>query len=638
MLIEAGAAIDEVVRFLKRVPPFQFLDDSTLESVADGLTATSYPKGTTILRQDGTASHRLQIIRKGAVRVFIGLGQGEEVVIDYRGEGDLIGYLSLFSDRSRANVVAEEDTLCYLISRETIRHLIDTEPAFGEFFLKSYLNIYIDKTFKEMHSKNLLNARGESILFTTPVGDLISRETVTAPHSTKIREAAEIMSREGISCLVILDSNDRPAGILTDSDLRDKVVAKGRDVNEPVKNVMSLPLIRVDDRDYCFEAVLKMVKYNVHHLLVVKSGNLKGVVTNHDLMLLQGTSPLSFTRDIESQHTIDGLATVPKKIIGLVALLLKEGAKAVNITRIITEIYDRLVRRILEIAEKELGPPPVPYCWVALGSEGRKEQTFTTDQDNAIILADSQGPEHAEETAKYFAAFTKFVRESLLTCGFPLCPHDFMASNPTWCQPLGTWKEYFSKWITSPLSEQVLNSVIFFDFRPIHGETGLALELRDFVASLAKDHTAFLGLLASLAARNRPPIGLLKTFVVEKSGEHKDQLDLETSGIEPLTDMVRLAALEQGVRETSTIERIDALRDRLDVVNEYANDLLQVFDFVMLLRIQHQLEQIRSDRTPDNFINPNSLSKLERQTLKEVFNFIAKLQDIVTDRHKEWPW
>jgi CBS domain-containing protein len=638
MLLEQGVALDDIVSFLERVPPFQFLAEEELLGIAKRVSVRCYAKGTMILTQGSAASDHLQIIRQGSVKVYMRSAEGEEVVIDYRGEGDLIGYLSLFSDTSRANVRAEEDTTCYLVSRETIRGILDTNPAFGEFFLKSYLNIYINRTFQEMHSKSLLIGSGDRVLFTTPVGELASKEIVTALQELSIKDAAKLMTHERISCLVVLDSANRPSGILTDSDLREKVVAKGRSVGEPVKNIMSLPLIRVEDKDCCFDAMMKMVKYNVHHLLVVRGGDVKGVITHHDLLLLQGTSPLSLAKDIESQVSVDGLVPVTHKVRDMVGVLLREGAKAGNITKIITEIHDRLVKRILELAEKRFGPPPVPYCWIALGSEGRKEQTFATDQDNAIIFADTETPSEADEVRTYFGPFTGFVKESLILCGFPPCPYDIMASNPKWCQPLGVWKDYFSRWVTAPLSEPDLNSVIFFDFRPMHGEAGLAQRLREFVASLVKEHHAFLGLLSHMAAKSKPPIGILKTFVVEKSGEHKDMLNLKDKGITPLVDMIRLFALEEGVCETSTMERIDALRDRHAVVRQYADDLMHVFEFVMHLRVQHHYTQAKAGRIPNDFINPSSLVKLERNTLKEVFHFIAMIEDIVTDRYKHWLW
>ena len=630
--------IEDVIGFLKNVPPFQFLDEATLKTVSGKVSMEFYPQNTLILKQDGLPSEYLRIIKKGGVKVSMVSEDGEEVIIDYRGEGDTFGFLSLVGkDRVRANVTAIDDTICYLVDKDTALKLLDSNPVFTEYFLKSHLTKYIDRTYKEMHNKSLFYGGSDRLLFTTQVGEIATRKVVTVREEAAIQEAAQIMAKSKISSLVIVDDKELPVGILTDRDLREKVVAKGRNVSEPVRGIMSLPLIRVDYRDYCFEAVLKMIRHNVHHILVIKDGTLEGVLTNHDLMLLQGASPLSFAKDIENQQTIEGLIPVSEKITRIIGLLLNEGARASNITKIITELNDRLVRKVLEIAEKKYGQPPVPYCWIVFGSEGRKEQTFKTDQDNAIIYADTT-PEEEERVKKYFSALTLFVRDSLIKCGFPLCPADFMASNPMWCQPLKAWKRYFSNWISTPTADAVLNSVTFFDFRPMYGEVSLSDSLRDSLISMLKDQKVFLGYMANMAIKNRPPIGFLKTFVVEKSGEHKDELNLKVKGIAPIVDIVRLFALEKGIKETSTLERINALRGKHTIVQEYAEELEQAFEFIMLLRIQLQYEQIKSGRTPDNFINPNKLSSLEKKSLKEAFNLISKIQDMIIELYKSMIW
>jgi len=631
--------IEDIVEFLRNVTPFQDLGDAALEKIARSISIESYPKGSAILHQDGPASEYLRIVKKGAVKVFVKSDEDEEVIIDYRSEGDAFGFLSLVSgDKSRANIVAIDDTTCYVVGRETVLKLLDTTPAFSEYFLVSFLNKYLDKTYNEMRKKSLFYGGGDRLLFTTPVGELATKKVITAPQDISIREAAGIMSRNRISSLVLIDQDGVPAGIATDRDLRDKVTAKGRDVSGPVRDIMSVSLIKSEARDYCFEALLKMIRYNVHHLLIIDSGRLKGVVTNHDLMMLQGTSPISMVREIESQQSIEGLVPVSNKINRIVELLIKEGAKASNITRIITEINDRLVRKALEITELKHGQPPVPYCWIVFGSEGRKEQTFRTDQDNAIIYADTDTAEQEAEAKRYFSEFSISVRDSLLKCGFPLCTADYMASNPLWCQPLKSWKKYFSGWVSGPTPDAVLKSLIFFDFRPVHGDFGLAEGLRDSCTSILKNQKVFLGHMANTIIKNTPPIGFLKSFQLEKSGEHKDEFDLKIKGLAPLIDAVRLFALEKGIRETSTIERINVLRDKHTIVEEYADELENAFEFLMLLRIHHQYERIGLGEKPDNFINPGKLSNLEKRILKEVFGLVSKLQDIIIERYKHMIW
>ena len=399
--------LEDVVSFLKSVPPFQFLCDSDLQAVARNLSMEFYPKDMVILKQDGPPSDALRIIKKGGVKIVLVSDEGGEAVIDYRGEGDTFGFLSMVGkDRVRTNVVAIDDTICYLLGQEMVIKLLDSNLSFTEFFLQSHITRYLDKTYREMQDKSMFYGGSDRLLFTTQVGDMAVKNVVTTQEDTTIREAAQIMSEQSISSIVISDRKGLPTGMVTDRDLREKVVARGRSVEDPIKSIMSSSLIRVDARDYCFEAVLKMIKYNIHHILVIKDGQLTGVITNHDMMMLQGTSPLSLTKDIESQQTIDGLIPVSKKINGIVGLLLKEGAKASNITKIITEINDRLVRKVLECAERKHGKPPLAYCWIGFGSEGRKEQTFKTDQDNAIVTADPATEEEAEASKKYFSAAT----------------------------------------------------------------------------------------------------------------------------------------------------------------------------------------------------------------------------------------
>ena len=330
--------LDEFIEFIKKVPPFQFLDEGTLKNIAGNVSMEFYPNGTTILYQGGPAPDFLYIIKKGVVKVSIKNAE-EEVFVDYRGEGDLIGYLLIFEGAtSRATVSAADDTICYLVKRETIHNLLYSNPKVREFFHRSFLAKYLDKTFKEIEDKSLTYSCGDRILFTLRVGELAAKAVITASQDLSIQQAAEIMSAKRISCLILTDNENIPAGIVTDRDLRDKVVSKGKDLSAPVNEIMSVPHVRADAREYCFEGILRMVKHNVHHLLVMKDGKLNGILTNHDLMLLQGTSPLSIVKDIEGQTSVEGLVPVSGKIDNIIGLLLNEGAKASNITRIITEV------------------------------------------------------------------------------------------------------------------------------------------------------------------------------------------------------------------------------------------------------------------------------------------------------------
>jgi CBS domain-containing protein len=617
--------IEDAIEFLGNIAPFQSLDERTLASVAENLSIDFFPIGRVILKQYDPPSDSLRIIKKGAVKVLMESEDGEDIVMDVKGVGDNFGFLSMVGkERQRTTVIAVEDTICYTLGRDRVMRLVEEKPVFSEYFM-SYLSRYIDRTYKEMQDKNLLATRTDRLLFTTRAGD-IAKDVITVSEETTIREAAAVMDREKISSLIVMDGRNLPAGIITDKDLRARVVAKGRNVAEPVKNIMSISLIRVDAGESCFEALLKMIKYSVHHMMVIREGDLLGVISTHDLMLLQGASPISLMNDIENQQSVEGLSGVSEKTNNLIGLMLKEGTKASNVTRVITEINDKLVKKVLALIENRLGPPPVPYCWMVFGSEGRREQTFKTDQDNALIHADAESQDDAERARRYFDEFTRLANEGLVQVGFPECTAGYMASNAAWRQPLSVWKRYFSEWISSPTPEAVLKSLIFFDSRPLHGKFALFNGLMEHVAALLKGSPGFFRFMAELILRNTPPVGFFKGFVVEKSGEHKDEFDLKVKGVTPLVDIVRLLALEGAVRETSTLGRVAALRGGHSIVGRDAIELKQAFEFIMYVRLQHQFGQIRYGTNADNFINPENLSNLEKKTLKESFHLIGRMQ------------
>ncbi len=627
--------LDEALIFLQGTPPFQDLDKSAIRDLRDQITMESYPQGRIILHQGGPASEYLRVIKKGAVKVIIHPGQGNETFMNYRGEGDSFGFLSLISgDKSRAEVVAIQDTLCCLINRATVLSLLQTQPLFSQFFLYYFLAKYIDKPNQEKGKNNLLYGGADRLLFTTPVGELVTRDLITASQDLSIQQATEIMSKNQVSSLILLDDVGLPAGIITDKDLRDRVVSKSRDLHLPVKTIQSVSLVRAEAGEDGVEALFKMLRYDIHHLLVVDNGKLMGIVTRNDLLRLQGTTPLSLVREIEGQQTIEGLIPLSKKIDQMIGIFLQEGTRAGNIVRIISEMKDRLLRRVLEVSERRLGPPPLPYCWLVLGSEGRKEQTIKTDQDNALIFADPDSSAAESLARDYFSRLAALVEKSLEALGYPPCPDGLTAANPRWCQSLKAWKETFLDWLKNLDPEKIIVCFPIFDFRPIFGSTPLAEELRDHLSTLMEQHRGVLSSLANLMIRNNPPLGLLRNFLLKKRGPDRHTFDLKVQGILPLVDLVRLFALEKGIRETSTFERLQALKNHSTLIQPHLDSLEYALESLLKLDIQHQFEQMRSGETPDHRLNPRSLHKLEKKNLKESFVLIEKLQDQLVKRFR----
>jgi CBS domain-containing protein len=622
------------IKFLKKTPPFNLLDDPSLSALVDRLIMEIYPTGAIILKQGDELSRGLYIIREGSVRIFAGAAPGQEHFIDYRGVGETFGFLSLGEQkRLDVSVQAAGNTVCYVADSTSVTKLLNEHPLLREYLIPSYFPKHGELISQKKVLQNALHLGSERVLFTTPVRDLACRDVVTARTDVPIMEAARLMSVHRISALVLVDEFDRPVGIITSSDLRDRVLVRQKDPSGPVGDIMSTPIIMADGADCCFEALLKMMSHGVHHLLVMESGRQTGIISNHDFLVLQGVSPLVIVKEIEDHATVDGLASSSGKVLGLISLLHGAGAGAGSILRIISTVNDRIERKILEMALKALGPPPVPFCWVVYGSAGRKEQTFRTDQDNAIVYCDPSSEGEERSSAEYFGRFAEFVVSAFLRCGFKLCPGGFMASNPEWRQPLSAWKRNFSSWICSPTSEAIHNAVNLFDFRGLHGELRLASELKKYLMSTLADQPIFLKALADLTVDYKPPLGMFGSLVFEKDGDYTNHLNLKDKCLTPLINIVRLFSFESHIPETSTAERIAVLKDLHPIMKNVGGDLEYAFEFISMLRIRHQLKQAAMEIDPDNFIDPKQLSSLELRNLKQICRLLSQIIDDITLRY-----
>jgi CBS domain-containing protein len=617
--------LEDTLEFLKGIPPFQFLEAEHLKKTAGELALEFFPRGTVVLKQNGPPSDCLRIIKKGSVQVLMDAEGGDQVLLEVKGEGDNFGFLSMIGkDRQRTTIKVIEDTLCYRLTQERVLRLVEISPPFNEYFM-AYLSRYVDRTYREMHHRSSFYGSSERLLFTTRVGD-IAIPHVTIDENATIQEAAQLMSRHKISSLVLQKNSCLPSGFITISDLRDKVVAKGRNVGEPVKNIGSISLIRVDGRDTCFEALLKMIHFNIHHLLVVTEGELAGIVTNHDIMLLQGASPVSFAKDIINQQTIEGLVPLLGKIFNIIGLLLKEEIRFVHLSNIITEIYDRLFRKILEIGEKTFGPPPLPYCLVALGAEGRREHVFKTNHHYALIHSDPQSTESERLAEDYFSTLHDFFCNSLRTLGAPPVISEAKMVMPRWHNPRQEWERMFGEWISHASVDTTTDIRAFFDARPVAGKTMLFQESRARIASQVQgSDRVFLKTLAQLAS-TPPPAGFTQKMVIERDGSQQATLDLFRRGVVPIIDLVRFFALLVDVRECSTLGRIRAIGVKNAAFGKRAGEVAQSFEFMKMLQIHHQFGQIKSGRAVDSLLRPEHLSNLQKKTLREAFRTISELQ------------
>jgi len=626
-------APEVVVEFLSAMMPFDELDDAAMHEVARHIRVDFFPKGTRLLTAGETELTHLFLIQKGGVKSFITDDEGEVTLKDFRGEGSYVGALPIIrGTKANLDIETVEDTFCFLLPREVFLELIQEQPGFAQYYLKSFSEKIVNTAYTELrHHKMIRRGDEELYLFTIQVGDIIKQELRKIATTATIQEAARVMARYRIGSLFIHEEGnaENVVGIITDRDLRNKVVARGLDYQEPVSRVMTGLVAKVLSQATCFDALLKMMTTGVHHLAVERKGHIIGVVTSHDIMLLQGTSPFSLFKEIGKQRRIEGLYPLSRKIPDIIRNLIKEGAKAGNIARMISLLNDQILERLLTLLEEELGPPPVAYCWLLLGSEGRREQTFKTDQDNAIIYVDPPDEARGKSAKEYFTTFARKAIDHLVNCGYPLCPGEIMAVNPKWCQPVSVWKKYFASWIGAPDPEELLHASIFFDFRAGFGKVSLADDLRNYLGELSGRQEIYLLHLARECMAGRAPLSFFKNFIVEKNGEHRNKLDIKTQGLTPFVNFARVLALKNGVRETNTLSRLQVLFEEKHVSEELWVSAREAYEMQMQLRLIHQLSQIEGGVQPDNHIAPDQLSDLEKRMLKESFEVIERLQGVL---------
>lgn len=625
-------APEVAITFFKGITPFNILDDRTLRQLAVHCRIDFFPKGTRILTADVTPLTHLYLIQRGGVKAFIEDDNGEVTLKDFRGEGAYIGALAIIRGTpANLNIETVEDTFCFLLPREIFLDLIEKQAAFAHYYLKSFSEKIVTTAYNELrHHKVARRSNEDLYLFSIRVGDLVKTLRKVAATAT-IQEAAAVMSEFRVGSLLIHEAQDaeKIVGIITDRDFRNKVVARGLDFQEPVASIMSGPVQTVLSQSLCFDVLLKMMATGIHHLAVERGGRIIGVITSHDIMLLQGHSPYYLFKEIRAQQQISGLYPLAQKIPEVIRGLIGEGAKAGNITQMIAILNDHILGRMLTLLEQEMGPPPLPYCWLLLGSEGRREQTFKTDQDNAILFADPANEEQKLAAETYFKAFAAKAIDHLVNCGYPLCPGEIMAINPRWCQPLSVWKKYFDRWLAAPEPQELLNATIFFDFRAGFGETGLAETLREHLNMNMKGKDMFLFHLARQCMETRVPLSFFKNFIVEKDGEHKNRLDIKRQGLTPFVNFARVLSLKSGVKETNTLARLKALTDGEQIQGELWAAASEAYELQMQQRLVHQLRQIEAGILPDNYIDPADLSDLERRMLKDAFAVIERLYGVL---------
>ena len=465
-------------------------------------------------------------------------------------------------------------------------------------------------------------------LMQTPVRALLKRAPITVPPQTSIRDAARLMNEQRVSSVLLVDDG-RLCGLVTDRDLRSRVVAEGLDTARPVIDIASLAPLTMDIGQPGFEALLLMARHNIHHVPVMDDKAVAGMITVTDVTEQHSNSAVFLAGDIHKQDTLEGLVACAAKVRALQRHLAAASASASATGHIVTAITDALTTQLLQLGELRFGPPPVDYAWVAAGSQARNEQTAKSDQDNCMILDDAYD---AAAHGEYFENLATWVCDGLDRCGYVRCPGEMMAVTNQWRQPRRVWAEYFRKWVNTPDPMALMLTCVFFDVRTVVGRTDLLGGLRATVLKKTRGNTLFLGHMVGNALSRRPPLGLFGRLSTLRSGEHKGTIDLKLTGIVPVVDLARCYALAAGDDAVNTRDRLAHAADSGEISPHSVHDLRDALEYLSALRIHHQAGQIAANHAADNHLRPDQLSNFERSQLKDAFSVVKQVQDVLALR------
>ncbi|WP_341664040.1 DUF294 nucleotidyltransferase-like domain-containing protein [Vibrio sp.] len=621
------AELLDIKNFLSQHPPFDELDDDVLNFVASNVEISYFREDTPVIHF-GDEIHDLYMVRSGVVEVYRRKGE----LYNRLDEGALFGQMGLLTNNKvRFPAKAIKDTLLYCIPESAFQELYDNHETFADF-------VEVEDTARLRQAVSSSNEQND--LTTSKVRTLLKGETPFLEKDETIQNAAIKMADENVSSLLVIDPNiledneedQSPlVGIITDRDLCTRVLAEGLDPNDPVSNVMTTEVISLDHNAYVYEAMLTMLRYNVHHLPVLKDKKPIGIVETTDIVRYESQNSLLLVSSIYQQQSIEELASLAEQVKDSFVRLVNEDANSHMVGSAMSVIGKSFKQRIIELAEEELGEPPIPYCFLALGSMGRDEQILVTDQDNAIILDNSYD---SEQHGQYFADLAKRICDGLDRCGYTYCTGDIMATNPVWRMTRSEWEECFSDWIDDPNPKALLNASIFFDLVGVYGRLKWAEQLNGFIIRRARKNNRFLACLARNAMNRTPPLGFFKAFVMEQDGQHKNSINLKRRGTAPLADLIRVHALAVGSRSTNSFERLDDIHEAGILPKGKARDLKDALEFISMVRIRHQAYDVENEVEPDNNIEPENLSDFERRNLKDAFQILSNAQNFLKYRYQ----
>ena len=597
-----------VAEFLEQSLPFNELPREVLYGVVSDVLVQYHCRGDVFDRQ--TVQQGLRVVRSGAVE----LRDSHNKLLDRLGEGESFHIGGLNAEQGEVQATVIEDALLYLLPDDAYRRLREGNRGF-------------DRYFSGQRSRRLRRAaryQPEPNQMMQQVSSVMSTGLLTVAADDTVQQVAQVMAHRRVSSAFVTEGA-RLVGIVTDRDLRVRFIAHALPATTPVSTIMTPDPETIDSSESVFAATLLMTQRACHHLPVMVNGELKGIVTTTDLILARQDDPVYLVQHISRQPDISSISEVVDGMANLMVQWVNSGMRAQQVSQVLTAISDAVTVRLIQLAERELGPAPTSWCWLGFGSQARAEQLLGADQDNGIVIADDV----EADQLTWFAQLADFVCDGLNECGYVYCPGDVMAKTPEWRQPLAAWQQKVRRWVTSPTPDAAMRVSIFFDLRCVYGSQALCDDLQAVMLQQASSNSIFLAALAANVLDTKPPLGIFRRFVLDRDGEHRDYLDLKKRGVLPVTEMIRLRALANGVAAVNTEQRLKKLVEGKYMTIVDSRNLADALHFIQQLRIKHQCAQITRGEKVSNFIQPRDLPKMAKEQLRDAFTIIDDAQSAV---------
>lgn len=622
---------ERILDFMKDFPPFDALQRKDLFTIASQVKVVYLEKDKHLFNQGDILHNSFYMVKDGAIGIY-----RDHTLVDECDEGDIFGLRALIrKDHYLLDAIAIEESIVYSISAKLLEEIIITNTKANQFLIASFAtntrNPYAeeDKGFL-FANESILQSNSSS--FTEVQSAEFSNNPITCNAHTSIKEAAQIMSQHRVGSIVITD-HKRPIGIITDKDLRNKIATGFQSITDEVDTIMSYPVVTFPPSITVAEAQIAMLRHSISHLCITKDGtdasDLIGILSEHDIIVIHGNNPSVLIKEIKRAISTEQLKRIREKAQSLLENYIEQHIPISFISNIISTINDAITQRIIILSLDEMEQPsPSRFAWLAIGSQGRKEQLLLTDQDNALVYEDT---ENEDSVKAYFLELSKLINDKLNSIGFEYCPANMMASNPKWCLSVSQWQSQFENWITQPDIDKILLCNIFFDYNMVYGDQDLIDQMSDSIFKAIDQYEIFLNFLGRNALKNPPPLSFFRNFLVEDSGEHKDQFDIKARAIMPLVDAARLLILSNGIKHVnSTIARYQKLIALEPQNTDLYESCINAFRILLRFRTQQGLKHNDSGR----FVDVNGLSKSDRLKLKSCFKPVKNIQELIIVRFR----